>query len=60
MVQVSAQISKLSCCFSAGGPVMAALGLYGLSTGMAGCHVLYKDPMQEAFLLLGLVAGCAQ
>lgn len=39
---------------------MAALGLYGLSTGMAGCRVLYKDPMQEAFLLLGLVAGCAQ
>lgn len=60
MVQVSAQIPKFSRCFSAGGSVMAALGLYGLSTGMAGCHVLYKDPMQDTFLLLGLVNGCAQ
>lgn len=39
---------------------MAALELYGLSTGMAGCHVLYKDPVQDTLLLLGLVTGCAQ
>lgn len=39
---------------------MAALGLYGLSTGMAGCHVLYEDPVQDTLLLLGLVTGCAQ
>lgn len=42
--------------FSAGGSVIATSGLHGLGTGMAGASVAYKDPTQEAHLLLALVA----